>query len=483
MPELTTTKENDPAPAADHYRLCAAVEFMGEARDSAATTVQELVRRGDGQVIQVGPTVAAILHLVADGEPTTGLSLVQLAERLPGSEEGVTVDVLDAFLARQLVPMGLVEVVEGASPRAPRPGRAASSASPASSASGTAVPRPLTAAPVLALTLRGTLLPAVLVRRLAALLSPLFAAPLVVAALVALIGADAWLLATADPAAAYARTVLTPLDLLWLYLGYTACAVVHELGHAAACHRSGARPGRVGVGVYLVFLAFFTDVTDSYRADRKGRLRTDLGGLYFNVLTLLGLAAGYVLTESPPVLLLIVLIHLGMAQQLLPVIRVDGYYLVADATGVPDLFRLVGPVLRSLRPGRPTDPVLAALRPGARRVVRVWVLLTVPFLLVSLALLLVNLPFLLVTTWQASLVQLQVLQTAVQLNDPAVAVLAIGNLAALALPLIGAGVIITNVARLPITWLRSVRRARTATTAISAEPRPPSPPSQTQESS
>ena len=63
-----------------------------------------------------------------------------------------------------------------------------------------------------------------------------------------------------------------------------ASAGFHEFGHAAACRYGGAKPGVIGGGIYLVWPVFFTDVTDSYRLDRRGRLRTDLGGLYFNML-------------------------------------------------------------------------------------------------------------------------------------------------------------------------------------------------------
>jgi putative peptide zinc metalloprotease protein len=52
----------------------------------------------------------------------------------------------------------------------------------------------------------------------------------------------------------------------------------HEFGHAAAARYGGATPGVMGVGLYLVWPAFYTDVTDSYRLGRGGRLRTDLGG-------------------------------------------------------------------------------------------------------------------------------------------------------------------------------------------------------------
>ena len=50
-------------------------------------------------------------------------------------------------------------------------------------------------------------------------------------------------------------------------------------------------------------------------------------------------------------LLTALVLQLQMLQQLIPVVRFDGYYVLSDLAGVPDLFARVGPVLRSLRPG------------------------------------------------------------------------------------------------------------------------------------
>ena len=58
-----------------------------------------------------------------------------------------------------------------------------------------------------------------------------------------------------------------------------ASAGFHELGHAAACRYGGATPGGMGMGIYIVWPAFYTDVTDAYRLPRRDRLRVDLGGL------------------------------------------------------------------------------------------------------------------------------------------------------------------------------------------------------------
>ena len=83
-------------------------------------------------------------------------------------------------------------------------------------------------------------------------------------------------------AAATAQAFDKP-ELLLLVLGLTvASAAFHEIGHAAACRYGGGRPGGMGAGIYVVWPAFYTDVTDAYRLPRRARLRTDLGGIYFN---------------------------------------------------------------------------------------------------------------------------------------------------------------------------------------------------------
>ena len=66
-----------------------------------------------------------------------------------------------------------------------------------------------------------------------------------------------------------------------------------------------------------------------------------------------------------------------MVKQLSPVIRADGYHILADLTGVPDLFAHIGPTLRQLLPGR-NEP--SALHGRARAIVTLWVLVVVPAL-------------------------------------------------------------------------------------------------------
>ena len=158
----------------------------------------------------------------------------------------------------------------------------------------------------------------------------------------------------------------------------------HEFGHAAAARRGGATPGAMGTGLYLIWPAFFTDVTDSYRLGRAGRIRTDLGGLYFNAIVAVAIMGIWWATGFDALLLVVVTQVLQMVRQLLPLVRFDGYHILADATGVPDLFQRIKPTLLGLLPWRRNDPEAQVLKPWARAVVTAWVLITVPLLLFSL---------------------------------------------------------------------------------------------------
>ncbi len=64
-----------------------------------------------------------------------------------------------------------------------------------------------------------------------------------------------------------------------------------------------ASPGKMGCGLYLAWPAFYTDVTDAYRLGKKGRLRTDLGGVYLNVIVIIATFGLYFATGYEAILL------------------------------------------------------------------------------------------------------------------------------------------------------------------------------------
>ena len=162
----------------------------------------------------------------------------------------------------------------------------------------------------------------------------------------------------------------------------------------------------MGVGIYVVWPAFYTDITDAYRLGKWGRLRADLGGMYFNAIFALLVAGVYALTSFEPLLLLIMLQTFAIIQQALPLLRLDGYYILSDLTGVPDIFLRIRSVLASLIPGRPADKRVTELKSWVRVVVSVYILFIVAFLGVSVLAMVINLPRIVATGYDSAAVRL-----------------------------------------------------------------------------
>jgi putative peptide zinc metalloprotease protein len=175
--------------------------------------------------------------------------------------------------------------------------------------------------------------------------------------------------------------------------------VFHEMGHASACRYGGATPGEIGGGLYLMWPALYTNVTDAYRLGRAGRVRTDLGGIYFNAVFSVVLGAIYAITGYPPLILAVVTTTILMLEQLLPFVRFDGYWIVSDLAGVPDLFpRFAAALHRIVRgPGAHGKharrryrgnggPGIEDLQPYSRRIIMLWAAATAVILPLELAL-------------------------------------------------------------------------------------------------
>lgn len=416
--DLASGRAVEPPPL--RWKRTPALELMGEAQNSGLRNATYLIKRGDGQIVQVSRLLDLVIREI-EPERTAVELAVAISERY-GRELSPTG--LEHLVTNNLQPLGLIETADS------------NEVAP--------TPRP---APILSLTLRGTLLPPGAVQLLAAALRPLYWPVVVWSAVIALAVLDWWVFTRTDSALAISQVLTAPSLLLVLFAVTTASSVIHELGHATATRYGGARPGRIGFGIYIVSLAFFTDVTDSYRLPRGGRIRTDLGGLYFDLLTVLGMGAAYLATGHPFFLVVVVLMQLDMVPQLLPAVRFDGYYVLSDLAGVPDLFARVKPVLRSLIPGTPTDPRVLELRPAARRIVVGWVCVVVPLLTFGLGWLLWNLPFILSQTITAIKSQAHQGARAWASGSFSALSLSVISLVLVALPVVGIGVIFWRLGR------------------------------------
>ena len=332
---LTVDRPVEPTPGEPPRALARAegLELLGEVSGSGYKEGVSLVRRADGQMVQLGPLQYALLEAV-DGERDVPGLAAAASERLGRRLEAEHV----VKIAEKLAEQGLL--------------------------AGTEENAPERSNPLLALRWKVLFTDPKVTGRITAPFKWLFRPWIVLPALLGF-AAVLWFVLIHEGVAPATAQAFDKPELLLLILGLTvASAAFHEIGHAAACRYGGGRPGGMGAGIYVVWPAFYTDVTDAYRLPRRSRLRTDLGGIYFNAVVAV-LALGVWLATGLDVLLLLIgLQMLEMLKNLSPVIRADGYHVLSDATGVPDLYAHMGPTLKRLLPWK-RQRALGTHRPGA----------------------------------------------------------------------------------------------------------------------
>ena len=395
------------------------VELLGSMRGSGYRVPPALVRRADGQTLQLTPLLYALLEAI-DGRR----SFDELAEILSrATNRAVSAENVRQLVDGKLRPLGVLRNLDGTQPDVRK------------------------ANPLLALRFRYVVSNPRVTRRITAPFAILFH-PVVVAVLtLAFVAVSGWVLFRHGLAAAAHQAFDRPGLLLAVFAITVLSAGFHEFGHAAAARYGGATPGAMGMGIYLAWPAFYTDVTDAYRLGRGGRIRTDLGGLYFNAVVAVAMFGVWAGTGWDALLLVIATQLIQMLRQLPPLLRFDGYHILADVTGVPDLFHRIGPTLAGLLPTRWRDPRTRILKPWARAVVTLWVLVVVPLMLLMVLVSVLTLPRILASAGAGLRRQWQQLSTHVSAGDiPAVLANLLG-VVAIAVPILGISVMVFTTVR------------------------------------
>ena len=179
-------------------RLADGVELLGEYQGSGYSQPPSLVRRPDGQVIQMSPLLYRVTCRI-DGSRDPAAIAELVSEDLGRS---LTAGQVQHLIRSKLLPLGIV-ADEGAP----------------------AVPP--TANPLLALRARGTLLPERAANVAGALLRPLFHPPLVVAVVGSVLAVDYWLFVAHGLGGGIRQILRDPVDLLVILGLCVVSAVFH----------------------------------------------------------------------------------------------------------------------------------------------------------------------------------------------------------------------------------------------------------------
>jgi CRP-like cAMP-binding protein/Zn-dependent protease len=116
---------------------------------------------------------------------------------------------------------------------------------------------------------------------------------------------------------------------------------LHELGHAVVLTHYGRRVKSAGFFIYFGSPAFFVDSSDGLMMERRQRIVQSFAGPYAELIVAgiaIVLAWGFPDTAIAPTLYTFaVLNYLVLFMNLVPLLELDGYWILSDAIQVPDL--------------------------------------------------------------------------------------------------------------------------------------------------
>lgn len=134
---------------------------------------------------------------------------------------------------------------------------------------------------------------------------------------------------------------MSNLPLLWLTL--VGLKAVHELGHAYCCKALGGEVPEIGVALIVGTPCAYVDASASWKFERPSRrVSVALAGMY--VESIVACMAAWVWLLSPEGLardaaqnVIVLASVVTVLFNINPLVRFDGYYVLSDLTGVPNL--------------------------------------------------------------------------------------------------------------------------------------------------
>lgn len=111
---------------------------------------------------------------------------------------------------------------------------------------------------------------------------------------------------------------------------YFLSSVVHELGHYLTCLYFGGKPGKIGIGIYMVTPVLYANLNDLWRLSVKKRNIINFAGMYFQSLFLLVFAFIAIVIQQKIAFTICCLGSFLTLLNLFPFVKFDGYWIIND---------------------------------------------------------------------------------------------------------------------------------------------------------
>ena len=150
------------------------------------------------------------------------------------------------------------------------------------------------------------------------------------------------------------QSVLTPSNLPLLYLGLMLIKTLHEFGHAYFCRKYGGEVHAMGVMLMIFTPVPYVDATSSWSfRERRKRVMVGLAGMIVElfvaaIAAMIWARTGNGVVHSLAYNIMFVASVSTVIFNINPLLRFDGYYILSDLVGIPNLTQRAGKQLRFL---------------------------------------------------------------------------------------------------------------------------------------
>ncbi|MBD7911393.1 hypothetical protein [Clostridium cibarium] len=128
-------------------------------------------------------------------------------------------------------------------------------------------------------------------------------------------------------------TIIIPLLLLYLSV------FIHELGHFFCSKYFGVTPGNIGFGFYFTSPVLFIDLDEVWKLNKDKRVFVNLAGLYFQYIYLSLISLISIILGFGNLFFLCLIFGICCLTNLIPFIKLDGYWVLADYFEIENLLK------------------------------------------------------------------------------------------------------------------------------------------------
>ncbi|WP_129021447.1 zinc metalloprotease [Edaphocola flava] len=132
-------------------------------------------------------------------------------------------------------------------------------------------------------------------------------------------------------------TKVTGVNYYILYPIFLCTLIIHELGHSVATKRFNLAPREIGFGLFFILPVLYSNISCIWVLNKEKRIIVNLSGIFFQLFFTLVMSIIFFAHKE----FLFVLYNINIAViffSLFPFIKTDGYWVLSDFFGKPNLF-------------------------------------------------------------------------------------------------------------------------------------------------